>query len=63
MRSEGVGTKKTLEQLVKECRSRNYKVTFKKEHEGDDVRKFTAKSILYHIDRMGSLIGTEEAEA
>lgn len=58
-----VGTKKTLEQLVKECLSRNYKVTFKKEHEGDDLRKFTAKSILYHIDRMGSLIGTEEAEA
>lgn len=54
------GTKKTLDQLVRECLSRNYAMTFKKVHEGDDLLKFTADSILYHLDRMGSLIGTEE---
>lgn len=54
------GTRKTLEQLVRECLSRNYAVTFKKVHQGDDLVKFTAESILYHLNRMGSLIGTEE---
>jgi hypothetical protein len=53
-------TKRTLDQLVSECLSRNYAMTFKKIHEGDALRKFTADSILYHLDRMGSLIGTEE---
>ena len=54
------GTKKTLDQFVKECLSRNYAMTFKKVHEGDDLLKFTADSVLYHLDRMGSLVGTEE---
>ena len=54
------GTKKTLDQLVKECLSRKYAMTFKQVHEGDDLRKFTADSILYHLERMGSLIGTDE---
>jgi hypothetical protein len=57
-----VGTRKTLDQLVKECLKRNYKMTFKKVHEGD-LLEFTAHSILYHLDRMGSLIGTEEIES
>jgi hypothetical protein len=57
---EPPGTKKTLDQLVKECLSRNYAMTFKQVHEGDDLLKFTADSILYHLDRMGSLIGTDE---
>jgi hypothetical protein len=56
------GTRKTLEQLVRECLSRNYAVTFKKVHRGDDLLKFTADSILYHLNRMGSLIGTEETK-
>jgi len=54
------GTKKTLDQLVRECLSRNYAMTFKKVHEGDELRKFTADSILYHLNRMGLLIGTED---
>lgn len=44
-----------------ECLSRNYAVTLKQVHEGGDLLKFTADSILYHIDRMGSLIGTDES--
>jgi hypothetical protein len=55
-----VGTRKTLDQLVKECLSRNYAMTFKEVHEGDDLLRFTADSIRYHLDRMGSLIGTDE---
>lgn len=55
------GTKKTLDQLVRECLKRHYAMTFKQVHEGDDLLKFTANSILYHLERMGSLIGTEEA--
>lgn len=54
------GIKKTLDQLVGECLKRRYAMTFKKVHEGDDLLKFTAHSVLYHLDRMGSLIGTEE---
>ena len=54
------GTKKTMNELVKECLSRNYSMTFKKVHEGEDLEKFTEKSIEYHFDRMGSLIGTED---
>jgi hypothetical protein len=57
---EPTGTKKTLDQLVKECLSRNYAMTFKQVPEGYDLLKFTADSILYHLDRMGSLIGTDE---
>jgi|HubBroStandDraft_6_1064221.scaffolds.fasta_scaffold12284_3 hypothetical protein len=57
---EPTGTKKTLDQLVKECLIRNYAMTFKRVHEGEDLLKFTADSILYHLDRMGSLIGTDE---
>lgn len=56
------GTKKTLDQLVRECLKRKYAMTFKQIHEGDELLKFTADSILYHLDRMGSLIGTEELE-
>ena len=56
------GTKKTLDQLVRECLKRNYAMTFKQVHEGDDVSKFTASSILYHLDRMGSLVGSEETK-
>jgi hypothetical protein len=56
------GTKKTLDQLVRECLRRNYAITFKKVHEGDDLWKFTADSVLYHLNRMGSLIGTQETE-
>jgi hypothetical protein len=54
------GAKKSLDQLVHECLKRNYAMTFKQVHEGDDLLEFTANSILYHLDRMGSLIGTEE---
>ena len=54
------GTRKTLEQLVRECLKRNYAMTFKQAHDGDELLKFTADSILYHLERMGSLIGTEE---
>lgn len=57
---EPTGTKKSLEMLVNECLSRNYAMTFKKVHEGQDLMKFTASSILYHLERMGSLIGTED---
>jgi hypothetical protein len=53
------GTKKTLDQLVRECLKRHYAMTFKQVHEGEDLLGFTANSILYHLDRMGSLIGTE----
>jgi len=56
------GTRKTLEQLVRECLSRNYAATFKKVHQGDDLLRFTGESILYHLNRMGSLIGTEETK-
>jgi hypothetical protein len=56
------GTKKTLDQLVHECLSRNYAVTFKKIHAGDDLLKFTTDSILYHLNRMESLVGTEDSE-
>jgi len=56
------GTKKTLDQLVHECLRRNYAMTFKKPHEGDDLRKFAADSILYHLKRMDTLIGVEESE-
>jgi hypothetical protein len=58
---EPMGTKKSLDQLVKECLSRNYAMTFKKVHEGEELLKFTEDSIRYHLDKMGSLIGTEEA--
>lgn len=56
------GTKKCLDQLVRECLSRNYAMTFKKVHRSDDLQRFTADSILYHLNRMGSLIGMEETK-
>ena len=56
------GTKKTLDQLVRECLSRNYAMTFKQVHQGEDLLKFTADSIFYHLNRMGSLIDTEEVK-
>jgi hypothetical protein len=55
------GTRKTISQLVKECLSRNYAMTFMQVHAGDELLRFTADSILYHLERMGSLIGTEES--
>jgi hypothetical protein len=55
------GVKKTMDELVKECLKRNYAMTFKQVHEGDALRRFTADSILYHLRRMGSLIGAEES--
>lgn len=54
------GTRRTLDDLVKECLRRGYAATFKQAHTGGDLRIFTAKSILYHIERMGSLMGCED---
>jgi hypothetical protein len=54
------GTRKSLSQLVKDCLSQNYAVTFKRTHVGKDLTEFTQKSILYHFHptRLGSVIGT-----
>jgi len=57
---EPPGVRKTMDELVRECLSRNYAMTFKKTHQGDALRKFTESSILYHFGQMGSLIGVEE---
>jgi hypothetical protein len=57
---EPYGSKKSLDQLVRECLSRNYASTFKQIHEGAALTQQTEISILYHINRMGPLVGCEE---
>jgi hypothetical protein len=56
------GTKKSLDQLVRECLLRNYHMHFKQDHTGQDLFIFTARSILYHFEQLGDLIGMEETE-
>ena len=55
------GTRKSLDRLVDECLSRDYATTFRRPHV-NDLKEFTATSILYHFrqSQMGSLIGSDE---
>ncbi len=55
------GTRKSLDQLVDECLSRGYALTFRHPHVSD-LEEFTATSILYHFrqSQMGLLICSDE---
>ncbi len=54
------GTRKNLSQLVEDCLSQNYAVTFKRTHVEKDLTEFTMRSLLYHFHqtRLGSVVGT-----
>lgn len=54
------GTRRTLDELVSECLKRNYSQHFKQIPKLEHLKMVTARSILYHLIEMGSLIGTEE---
>lgn len=56
-------TKKTLDQLVSECLRRDYASTFRKAPKPEHLKMETARSILYHLIEMESLVGSEEVKS
>jgi hypothetical protein len=54
------GAKRTLDELVSECLKRDYPKYFKKIPKPEHLKMVTARSILYHLIEMESLIGIGE---
>jgi hypothetical protein len=54
------GARKTLDELVSECLKRDYPQHFKKIPKPEHLKMVTARSVLYHLIEMGSLIGIGE---